>query len=156
MVVTTPLAIYYLPTLSELKPGAALRRELVRGYCVIMPTVILSSCIIYFSRDFIIEILFSSEFEGIRNLFFWQLVGDVLKIASWLLSYIVLAKAMTKTHICAEIIFGLFFVGLSFYMIDRFGIVGVSYAYIINYFCFFLVMGVATRHFWSVPRRQKS
>ena len=156
MVMTTPLAIYYLPTLSELGPGAALRKELVHGYCVILPTVIISSAIIYFSRDLIIEILFSTEFESIRNLFFWQLVGDVIKIASWLLSYIVLAKAMIKTHVCVEIIFGFLFVFLSFFMIDRFGVIGVSYAYIINYLCLFLVMGVVTRRFWSAPRKQKN
>ncbi len=48
------------------------------------------------SKKEIINILFSPQFLPMLYLFKYQLIGDVLKIGSWLLAYLMLAKAMTK------------------------------------------------------------
>lgn len=44
------------------------------------------------------------------ELFKWQLIGDVIKIASWLLSYTLLAKAKTKYFVATEVIFSITFI----------------------------------------------
>jgi PST family polysaccharide transporter len=53
-------------------------------------------------------------------LFLWQLIGDFFKIAAWILSYLMLAKAMVKTFIVTEIVFNSINIILSFYFIEIF------------------------------------
>ncbi|TWI76909.1 PST family polysaccharide transporter [Desulfobotulus alkaliphilus] len=140
MVVTTSLSIYYLPRLSEIQEKAELRREILNGYAIILPIVILLSSGIFFLKDFIIWLLFTPDFYPMRELFLIQLVGDVVKIVSWLLAYLMLAKAMTKAFILTEIVFSASFVGLVFYFVSFYGLVGVTYAYAVNYILYLLIM----------------
>ena len=140
MVVTTSLGVYYLPRLSEIKNPIELKREIIDGYKIILPIVIVVAFTIYIFREYIVYIAFSRDFRPMLELFKWQLIGDVIKIASWLLSYIMLAKAMTRLYIYTEIIFSALFVILSMLLIDRFGLIGVTYAFVLNYILYFIVM----------------
>lgn len=139
-VVTSTLSVYYLPRLSEITEKLALRNEILQGYKVIMPIVVMAAISIYFLRDFITLVLFTPDFMPIRQLFFFQLLGDVLKIASFLLSYLMLAKAMTRTFIIVEIVFGISFITLSLVLINSFGLVGVVQAYACNYALYLITM----------------
>ncbi len=139
-VVTSTLSVYYLPRLSEITEKLALRNEILQGYKIIMPIVMTAAISIFFLRDFIILVLFTSDFMPIRQLFFFQLLGDVLKIASFLLSYLMLAKAMTRTFIIVEMFFGLSFITLSLVLINSFGLVGVVQAYACNYLFYLIAM----------------
>lgn len=140
MVVTTALSIYYLPRLSEIKDDFELRKELIKGYSLIIPVVIVMSLTVYFLKDFIIYVLFTVEFRPMRELFAWQLIGDVIKIASWLLGYIMLAKAMTRIFIITEILSSTLFVVLSVYLSNLYGVIGVTYAFAINYTVYLFIM----------------
>lgn len=149
MVVTTTLSIYYLPRLSEITHKADIRKELWQGYKIIMPVVIGTSVGVFLIKDFIIWLLFTEEFAPMRELFLWQLVGNVVKLASWLLAYLMLAKAMTKTYIFTEIIFSASFVLLSIWFVNQFGLVGMSYSFAVNYTFYLLVMVFATKRVWT-------
>jgi len=95
---------------------------------------------IYIFREFAIEIAFTEKFMPMIELFKWQLIGDVIKISAWLLSYVMLAKAMTREFIYTEVFFSVSFVILSVIFIDSFGLVGITYAYSVNYFIYLLIM----------------
>ena len=140
MLVTTSLSVYYLPKLSEIQDNQELRKEIFNGYKIIMPIVIVVSLSIFLLKEYVILIAFSDKFMPMMELFAWQLVGDVIKIASWLLGYITLAKAMTKIYISLEILGSLSFVFLSIYFVDNFGLIGITYAYTFNYILYMLVM----------------
>ena len=51
-----------------------------------------------------------------------------------------LAKAMTKVFIYTEIGFSVLFVVLSIYFINTFGLIGITYAFSLNYFLYLVVM----------------
>lgn len=138
--VTTTLSVYYLPKLSELKTDKELNKEIFKGYKFILPLIILSCTLIFLFKGFIINVLFSSSFAPMKNLFLFQLLGDILKIASWLLSYMMLAKAMTKVFIISEAVFGLFYYTLTIFFINRYGVVGAIYSYFINYIFYLIFM----------------
>lgn len=133
LVVTTTLSIYYLPRLSEITQKGELNKELFHGYKIIMPIVIIASMAIYHLKDFIILLLFTEEFAPIRELFLWQLIGDVIKIASWLLSYLMAAKAMIKIFIYSEIFFNTSLVLMATELTNAYGLVGMTYAHALNY-----------------------
>lgn len=145
MVISTALNTYYLPRLSEISDKKELREELKIGYKTLLPIVIILSSAVYFSRDFIIDILFSSDFNEVRYLFKWQLIGDVIKISAYLLSFLMLAKAMTAHYIITELVFCSLFAAISVCFINNFGTVGVTYAYAINNIFYFLTMIIITK-----------
>ncbi|EFI9584798.1 O65 family O-antigen flippase, partial [Escherichia coli] len=129
MVITTALNIYYLPRLSEIKDKKEIKKELLNGYVLIIPFIVLLTLGIFFLKEYIVLILFNKDFYPMLELFKWQLVGDVIKISAWLLSYIMLAKAMTKEFIITEILFSMLFVIVSLIYINVFGLIGVTYGY---------------------------
>lgn len=146
MLVTTTLSVYYLPRLAEIRTAPELKTEIIKVYRFVMPIVVAGAIIIYLLRDFIIDLLFTPDFVPMRELFPWQLAGDVVKIGSWILAYIMLGRAMVKSFILTEIIFSFLFVVLSWFLVESFGLVGVSMAYTINYCCYWVGMGYLVRN----------
>jgi PST family polysaccharide transporter len=149
MLITTTLSIYYLPKLSSIQDKMELRKEIIYGYKIIMPVVIIMAAGIYFFRDFIIKLIFTSDFLPMRELFLYQLIGDVIKIASWLLGYVMVAKAMTKLFIISEVIFTFGFVGLGVLFIKIFGLVGISIAFMVNYLLYMIFLLFALKGYLS-------
>lgn len=140
MVLTTALATYYLPKLASLHTNEELRFEIFKGYKLIIPIVFTSCVVVYLLRFFIIKLLFTPDFIEMSNLFFFQLVGDFFKMASWILAYLMLAKSMTKLYIVTEVLFAVIYVGLGFLCVKFFNITGLSIAFAITYFIYLLVM----------------
>lgn len=140
MLVTTTLSVYYLPRLAEIRTASELKLEIVKVYRVVLPVVIVGATIIYLVRDFIINMLFTAEFMPMRELFAWQMLGDVIKIGSWVLAYIMLGRAMVKVFVISEIVFSVLFVLLSWIFVGQFGLKGVPMAYALNYSLYWVVM----------------
>lgn len=139
MVISTTMSTYFLPKLSELSDKKLIRLELLNGYKLLVPIVILLSLGMYYLRDLVIHILFTEDFNPVRELFFWQLLGDVLKFLSFLLSFVLLAKARVKIYVMLELIFNASFVAFSGFLIDEFGVVGVTQAYFVSY-CIYIML----------------
>lgn len=140
MLVTTTLGVYYLPRLSELKMIDEIKKEVYLGYKFLFPLAVAGGIIIFVLRDWIIKVLFSPSFAPMQSLFFWQMMGDALKIGSWILAYLMLSKAMTKLYISTEIIFTLSLIALTYVCTQLFGFEGVSMAHFINYGMYWIVI----------------
>lgn len=154
-IVTTTLSIYYLPTLSGIRDGVKLSAEIKNGYKFILPLAILAGVMIFIFRDLIIKILYTPEFLPMREYFTFQIIGDGLKIASWILAYLMIAKAMTKLFIITEIIFSVTYVIFSVLFMNSFGSIGVTYGYALNYFFYLILMLFLFRKI-LLPNRQES
>jgi PST family polysaccharide transporter len=142
MLVTTTLGVYYLPRLSELKDPGDIKREIFQGYRIILPVAVACAAAIYVFRSLIIRLLFSPEFGPMAELFAWQMVGDTLKIGSWILSYLMLSKAMTRLFVFSEITFAVFFVLLTMQLVAIFGLEGAAMAHAVNYLVYWSLMAV--------------
>lgn len=138
--ITLVLGVYYMPKLSELQGRPELRREIVKAYRIVFPVVTFIALLIWLFRNFIIQVLFTPSFQPMKPLFTYQLLGDVFKIGSWLLANLMLAKAMVKTFIITEIIFAASYIGLCYYLIDQYGVIGATYGFCINYGIYWIVM----------------
>tara|TARA_R110002051_G_scaffold27011_5_gene65336 strand:- start:11461 stop:12711 length:1251 start_codon:yes stop_codon:yes gene_type:complete len=139
MFASTILSVYYLPRLSELKRYKDIKQEVNYGYKVILPLACLMSLSIYLFQDFIIGILFTKEFLPMKELMFWQLLGDVIKIGSWIVSFMMLSKAMTKIFIITEAFFALSIIPLSIIFIRYFGFKGIAMAFALNCLLYWIV-----------------
>lgn len=140
LIITSSFSVYYLPKLSEIKDNTLLREEIIRAYKLIIPVLSVGLLLVYLLRFFIIDMVFTSEFRPMSELFFWQLTGDFFKIASWLLAFLMLAKSMTKMYILTEIIFSLNFLVLSFILLENSGVIGIVQGYMLNYIAYMIFM----------------
>lgn len=130
---TSVLSVYYLPKYAELKVGESLRKEVLNGYKIIFPVVFICCVAIYLLRDLIIVLLFTGDFLPMRDLFLWYQIGDLLKMGSWILAFIMLGKAMMKSYIATEIVFTLTYLLFVYLFTKHHGMTGSAIAYAINY-----------------------
>lgn len=142
MLVTTTLSVYYLPRLSELSDIQAIKKEVLTGYKFIFPLAFLGAISVFLLKEWIISILFTKAFMPMRELFLWQMIGDSLKIGSWIIAFLMLSKAMTKLYIITEIIFMFTLVLLTIICCKIYGFKGVSIGYLINYAVYWLTLSL--------------
>jgi len=145
LVITTSLSVYYLPRLAELRSKQELRREISSVYKLIIPLLIAATIVIYIVRKFIIQLLFTREFAGMQDLFGFQLIGDIFKMAGWILGYLMIAKAMTKTYITMEFVSYSGQVLFSCGFVVLYGTVGATIGYAVGNLLYFVIMIIIFR-----------
>jgi PST family polysaccharide transporter len=141
MLITTTLSVYFLPKFSELHDPNAIRQELIQGFVYIIPFTAISGLVIFIFRVFIIRLLFSPEFAPMEQLFAWQMAGDTLKIASFIIGYLFISKARYKLFIFIEVYFPFQFYSMLIYFVNIYGLKGAVFSYFLNYLiCFLFVL----------------
>jgi O-antigen/teichoic acid export membrane protein len=153
MIVTTSLATYYLPVLASIKTKVGLRAEIYKVSKFVLPGVLIGGLVIYFLRFFIIHLLYTGKFLEMEKLFAWQLAGDFFKVAGWLLSYIMLAKAITKLYIITEVVFTASYIALGYWMVHTVGLQGITIAFAINNCIYFLIMVIIFKKLLFAKRK---
>ena len=139
-IATSVLSMYFLPKYSTINSKYEIKKEIKNGYFLIVPPLLFILVIAYLYRDFIISIIYSEEFNEVSNLLHFQLIGDFFKICSWILSYYLVAKALSKTFIILEVLFTLTYVLFTKLSILYLGIEHVAFGYAVNYFLYFFVL----------------
>lgn len=142
MIITTTLTVYYLPRLAEITDTQILRKEIIKVYRFIMPVTIVGALAVYLLRDWLIALLFTAEFTPMIDLLGWQLVGDVIKIGSWVLGFVMLGRAMTKSYIITEVLFSFSLVGITYALTPVFGLKAAVIAFFINYVLYWVCIAV--------------
>ena len=143
--VSTILTVYFLPKLAVAKDNRETKSVFWSFYTGIMPVFILGVTVIYFARFFIVKLLFTQEFLPMTSLFLWQLVGDVLKVASLILGYQFFAKKLTVAFIITELLSLAISYFSSRFLVSIFGLEGVVMAHALTYFIYLIVLGVYFR-----------
>ncbi|MCX7735635.1 MAG: O-antigen translocase [Candidatus Kapabacteria bacterium] len=140
MFINTTLITYYIPRLSELKEKKDLKKEIYTTAKLVLPITFIACALLFFLRDIVIKILFSSDFLLMRELFLFQMIGLFLKLASFLIATLMHAKAKTKEFVITEILFSAINVILAILFINIYGLVGVTIAFTINYLLYIITM----------------
>ncbi len=153
MVITTSFSIYYLPRLSELKSAVEMRAEIIKAIKLIMPLLGTGLGLIYLTRHFIVHLLFSEAFEPMAGLFIWQLGGDFLKIGSWLVAFVMIAKAYTRLYIITEILSTAIYAGASYALIYFHGVTGACEAYFVQYVLYSIAISLIFHKLLFFPHR---
>lgn len=140
LVITTSFSVYYLPKLSSISNRSLLSKEIKNAYYFLIPVIFVGFSLVYLFRSFIILVVFSADFARMQDLFAWQLAGDFFKIISWISACLMIAKSLTKLYIITEMIFSSLFLLLGYLFVNRYGVEGLTKAYFVNYFIYFLCM----------------
>ena len=139
-IITVGLGVYYLPKLSSLDSDADIKKELFNGIKKIMPLYFLIATVLYSLRVLVIKLLFSLEFIGMVDLFMPQLICDFFMVFSFLLAYIMLAKAMTLVFVITQIIISFIRVLFSVWLYSLAGIEGIIWASALTYVFYAIMM----------------
>jgi PST family polysaccharide transporter len=140
LLLTSTLSVYFLPRFSEIRDASELRREVARGYRFVLPLVCASALLLYLLREVLIRTLLTPAFLPIAGALGLQLVGDVLKIGSWVMAFTMVSHAQTRVFIVTECAFSAFLAVTTLLLGERFGLVGTAGAYALTYALYWLVM----------------
>lgn len=146
MFISTLLTLYLLPKFAEIDTKKEFRKEVFSFYKTIMPVFGIGLLIIYFLRSFIIKLVLTSEFAEVESLFFWQLLGDFIKVFSLVIAYQFLAKKMFWHYIVTEALSMLVLYFASIYFIKLYGAKGATIAHFVDYVFYLIFMIVI---FWN-------
>lgn len=135
--ITASFSVYLLPTLSRLVTKQEIAREIVKSLRFVLPAVAAVSLTVWLLRDVAIWLLFSDKFTAMRDLFAWQLVGDVLKVGAYVFGYLVIAKASLRFYVLAEISQFTLLTLFSRWLIPVHGAAGAAQAYMATYIIYF-------------------
>ncbi|GJL35099.1 lipid III flippase [Enterobacter hormaechei] len=135
--ITASFSVYLLPTLSRLATKQEITREIVKSLRFVLPAVAAVSFCVWLLRDVAIWLLFSDKFTAMRDLFAWQLVGDVLKVGAYVFGYLVIAKASLRFYILAEVSQFSLLTLFSRLLIPAHGAAGAAQAYMATYIIYF-------------------
>jgi PST family polysaccharide transporter len=141
---TTTFKFYLIPTFSTLS-GLELRKEVFKVWKFMLPVIIVITLTIYVLRDFVVNTLLDEKFFLISVLIGYQLLGDIVRINSWVLGNILISKAKTTAFILFQIEWALVFSLLSYFLVNQFGFIGVAMAYFGAYLIHFILMNIYFR-----------
>jgi PST family polysaccharide transporter len=132
------ISLYYLPKLVEANTGDEMLKVVLWGvkflFVVAFPTMLL---ILLFGSD-VILLLYTTNFLEVIFLLKWELLGTFLKLLSFTVSFIMVAKKLTTVFVLSELMSGLVFFGLSVLLVEMYGVVGASIAYAGTYLMYLL------------------
>ncbi len=143
------LTAYFVPILSSTEERAKIFSE-VRKMIIFIASIFLFMVFLFFYlKDAVITLLFTDKFLVISDLMLLQMMGDFFRVIGWVVGIVVLAKAMVKIYILAELLQGLIFILLSLvelhYSMDLKGVIS---AYVITCLLYcLLALGFLTYKF---------
>ena len=137
-VITQSLSVYILPRYSELINKKDIIKEIKNTYKLVIPILLVSFCCIFIFKKIIITMLFSKEFLPMADLMLAQFSGDFIRMITWVISMLLISKAMIKVFVFSELFFNLLYLFLAQSLIEYFSIMGVMYAGVINSFIYFI------------------
>lgn len=135
------LATTFMPRLSATVDLSLCRRLVLRQILTVGAVFLLCAVVIFLLREAIILLVFSTEFLPIIDVIAWQLLGDLLRISSFVVGFLLVSKAATKLYIGAEFIqFAIYFALTS--TIIRFGgsLDAIAQGYAISYGVYLAIM----------------
>lgn len=128
------IAVEYFPRLSrEISNGVpvspSVETEINLGLSLLLPCV----CLFMAVSPFVVELLYSSDFNVIVPFINWAMTGTLLRLFSWCIAFVILAKGDGRIYVVTEVVSAVVYVISSIMCYKYYGIVGLGYSYIIWY-----------------------
>lgn len=94
----------------------------------------------------IINILYSNQFINAFEILRWQALGTFLRVISWPLSYLILAKGKIKLMVFAEFSTNLLYIACVWFGISFWGIKGIGIAFLVLYIYHVLINSIIGKY----------
>lgn len=140
MFINSIMVLYFLPRFSEIDNIKEFRKEIFDFYKSIMPYFAAGLVVIYLLRPYIIAYLLTDEFQPVERLFFWQLLGDFIKVMSAVIAYQFIAKKMFVHFVITELFLIVITYFSSIYLVDAFGVEGANIGHFVSHLLYYIVV----------------
>ncbi len=141
LLVLSSMSADYFPRLSTVSNDNTLVKKAIdeQTYVVINIITPILIAVVIFGKQ-ILNILYSSEFVVIDGLLNVQLLGTFLKVASWPMAFILLAKGKRLLFIFSEISFFVVYLLLTYLLFPSMGLHATGVSYFLTYIYYFIIM----------------
>lgn len=135
----TAMETDYYPRLSTVAGNNAKSNELVNQQTEIA-LLILAPVLIAFLIfiDWVIIILYSSEFLAVNVMIYWAFLGMFFKVPAWVVGFIFIAKGKSKLFFWSELISNLYLLGLNLLGYYYGGLTGLGLSFLIAYILYLI------------------
>lgn len=97
------------------------------------------------AAPWVIHLLYSAAFVPAASLLRWQIAGDVLKLASWPVAYVLLASGRGRAYMLTEVAAAVVFVACTWLLLPLLGIEAAGVGYFAMYLFYFPVIYMLAR-----------
>ena len=97
------------------------------------------------AAPFIVPLLYSEQFSPATDVLRWQVLGVLLRVASWPLGYLLLAKGKARLYLWTELSYNLVHAGLVWVCVQIWGLPGTGIAFLGLYIYYCALMWLVTR-----------
>lgn len=137
--VMNAIATDYYPRLAAINKDNQKCREAVSqqgeiGIMILAP--MLTICLVF--MPFVLKILYSDKFLAANEYISWACLGMMLRLASWVISYLFVAKAESKLFMINELSANLYYLAFSLIGYKTLGLTGLGIAFAVQYFVYFI------------------
>ena len=139
-VIMLSISSIILPKFANSKSALEIRHVFLSSLKIVIPLYIICFSIIFFKTDFIISLLYSSNFVISKVALLYQLLGDFFKIGCWLFTYLLISQFRLKITVFLEVFMGIVFVSFSKLLIVNYGVSGISISYLITQAVVFFIL----------------
>lgn len=135
------LATTFMPRLSKTKDMQSCRNLVLRQLPLVGATYSVCAFGIYLLREHVVQFVFSEGFMPLTDVIFWQLLGDLFRVCSYIIGFLLVAKTATRLYISAEFLqFGTY-LAVSFLIIAKGGqLEEITRGYALSYGIYFTAM----------------
>lgn len=148
--VMNAIATDYYPRLAAINKDNQKCREAVSqqgeiGVMILAP--MLTICLVF--MPFVLKILYSDKFLAANEYISWACLGMMLRLASWVISYLFVAKAESKLFMINELSANLYYFVFSLIGYKTLGLAGLGIAFALEYIVYFIQCYLIARKRYS-------
>ncbi len=135
----TAMETDYYPRLSAVAENNKKSNELVNQQTEIA-LLILAPVLVAFLIfiDWVIIILYSSEFVAVNVMIYWAFLGMFFKVPAWVVGFIFIAKGKSKLFFWSELVSNLYLLGLNLLGYYYWGLTGLGFSFLIAYMVYLI------------------
>ena len=129
----------YYPRLSAVNKDNEKCKQIINQQgeiAIIIIAPLILACVIF--MPYIVRILYSSEFAPASDYILWAIVGMMFKAASWVVSYLFLAKAESRLFVINETIGNTYTLLLNLIGYYWWGLNGLGISFVVSYLVYLL------------------
>lgn len=146
------LATTFMPRLSGTEDMYGCRRLVLQQLPLVGGAFAVCAVGIYLLREQVVLFVFSTVFLPLADVILWQLLGDLFRVCSYVIGFLLVAKTAARLYICAEFLqFGMY-LAVSLLIIAQGGqLAEIAQGYALSYGIYLAVMlvllfGFTRRH----------
>ena len=144
--VFTAIGTDYYPRLAAVNKDNQKCKEIICqqgeiGILILAP--MLTICIVF--MPIVVQILYSDTFLAANEFILWCCLGMMLRMASWVIAYVFIAKSESKIYMINEVLGNVYYLVLSLIGYKLWGLIGLGIAFALDYFIYFIQVYLIAR-----------